>query len=156
LEHGIASNDNRLNDITVKGDEVFVTDGIQTRSQTQNQSPQWTNIPLLVKIYKLLVNELSNQIEANMALEEEEEEVRERSYSCIYQCCCLQYFRGRPNVLAKILCLTYAQMNLMLCGAYEIIVIFSFEVSFKGMNFLTLLFVFQYIHAIRDPKCKVM
>jgi hypothetical protein len=111
LEHGIASNDNRLNDITVKGDEVFVTDGIRTRSQTQNQSPQWTNIPLLVKIYKLLVNELSNQIEANMALEEEEEEVCERSYSYIYQCY-LQYFRGRPNVLGKILFLTYAVMNL--------------------------------------------
>ncbi|XP_069694516.1 importin-9 [Periplaneta americana] len=73
LEHGIASNDNRLNDITVKGDEVFVSEGIRTRSQTQNQSPQWTNIPLLVKIYKLLVNELSNQMEANMARNEEEE-----------------------------------------------------------------------------------
>lgn len=127
---------------------MFVTDGIQTRSQTQNQSPQWTNIPLLVKIYKLLVNELSNQIEANMALEEEEEEVCERSYSCIYQCC-LQYFRGRPNVLAKILCLTYAVMILMLCGAYEVIVIHNFEVSFKGMNFLALLFVCFYVHALR-------
>ena len=28
---------------------------------------QWTNIPVLVKIYKLLINELSNQIESNMS-----------------------------------------------------------------------------------------
>jgi hypothetical protein len=84
LEHGISSNDNRLNNITVKGDEVFVTDVIRTRSQTQKQSPQWTNIPLLVKIYKLLVNELSNQMEADMARdEEEEEEVSETSCGCI-------------------------------------------------------------------------
>jgi hypothetical protein len=81
LEHGIASNDIRLNDITVKGDEVFVTDGIRTRSQAQNQPPQWTHIPLLVKIYKLLVNELSVEIELNMARDEDEEEVSERTYS---------------------------------------------------------------------------
>jgi hypothetical protein len=80
LEHGIASNDIRLNGITVKGDEVFVTDVIRTRSQTQNQPLQWTNIPLLVKIYKLLVNELSNQIEANMARDDDEEEVSARTY----------------------------------------------------------------------------
>jgi hypothetical protein len=84
---------------------MFVTDGIRTRSQAQSQSPQWTYIPLLVKIYKLLVNELSNQIEENMALEDEEEEVRERSYSCIYHFC-LQYFKCRQNVLTKILCST--------------------------------------------------
>jgi hypothetical protein len=86
LEHGISSNDNRLNNITVKGDEVFVTDAIRTRSQTQNQSPQWTNIPLLVKIYKLLVNELSNQMQADMA---RDEEVSGRS------CGSMQYFNGR-------------------------------------------------------------
>jgi hypothetical protein len=28
---------------------------------------QWTTVPLLVKIYKLLINELSNQIEQNTA-----------------------------------------------------------------------------------------
>ena len=28
---------------------------------------QWTSIPVLVKIYKLLINELSNQIECNMS-----------------------------------------------------------------------------------------
>lgn len=80
LEHGIASNDIRLNDITVKGEEMFITDGIRTRSQTQNQPPQWTHIPLLVKIYKLLVNELSIEIELNMARDEDEEEVSVTTY----------------------------------------------------------------------------
>lgn len=80
LEHGIASNDIRLNDITVKGEELFMTDGIRTRSQTQNQPPQWTHIPLLVKIYKLLVNELSIKIELNMARDEDEEEVSVTTY----------------------------------------------------------------------------
>ena len=32
---------------------------------------QWTEVPALVKIYKLLINELSNQIEGTMAKEEE-------------------------------------------------------------------------------------
>lgn len=56
---------------------MFITDGIRTRSQTQNQPPQWTHIPLLVKIYKLLVNELSIEIELNMARDEDEEETDE-------------------------------------------------------------------------------
>ena len=40
---------------------------------------QWTTIPVLVKIYKLLINELSNQIETNMckAGKEEDEEEEE-------------------------------------------------------------------------------
>ena len=36
---------------------------------------QWTRVPVLVKIYKLIVNELSNQMESNIAsgLHDEEE-----------------------------------------------------------------------------------
>ena len=75
LEHGVSSNDNRLSDITLREDEVWMSNVIMTRIQTQNQPPHWTNVPLLVKIYKLLVNELSNQIEANMARDTEEDEV---------------------------------------------------------------------------------
>lgn len=60
---------------------MFIIDGIRTRSQTQNQPPQWTHIPLLVKIYKLLVNELSLEIELNMARDEDEEEVSVRTCS---------------------------------------------------------------------------
>ena len=41
---------------------------------------QWTTIPVLVKIYKLLINELSNQIETNMCKvgkDDEDEDVEE-------------------------------------------------------------------------------
>uniref|UniRef100_K1PWM7 Importin-9 n=1 Tax=Magallana gigas TaxID=29159 RepID=K1PWM7_MAGGI len=38
---------------------------------------QWTTIPVLVKIYKLLINELSNQIEANMCKAGKEDEDEE-------------------------------------------------------------------------------
>ena len=33
---------------------------------------QWTTVPVLVKIYKLLINELSNQIEEKMAKQKDE------------------------------------------------------------------------------------
>lgn len=39
---------------------------------------QWTTVPVVVKIYKLLINELSNQIESNQSQqtgEDGEEEV---------------------------------------------------------------------------------
>lgn len=80
LEHGLAHNDERLSNITVKGDQLYVSageSGPKTRSQTRNQPDHWTNIPLLVKIYKLLVNELSNAMESNAAkdiLEETDDE----------------------------------------------------------------------------------
>ena len=38
---------------------------------------QWTEIPALVKMYKLLINELSNQMEASLAKQEDEEEDEE-------------------------------------------------------------------------------
>ena len=37
---------------------------MRTRTRSQLQSPEWTNIPVLVKIFKLLINELANDIEA--------------------------------------------------------------------------------------------
>nr|XP_029527373.1 importin-9-like isoform X3 [Oncorhynchus nerka] len=47
LQHGLNTNDKRLQDIVVKDPE------------------KWTNIPLLVKVFKLIVNELSSVVEAN-------------------------------------------------------------------------------------------
>uniref|UniRef100_K1PYV4 Importin-9 n=1 Tax=Magallana gigas TaxID=29159 RepID=K1PYV4_MAGGI len=41
---------------------------------------QWTTILVLVKIYKLLINELSNQIEANMCKAGKEDEDEEEDY----------------------------------------------------------------------------
>ncbi|XP_008544130.1 importin-9 [Microplitis demolitor] len=68
LEHGVTRPDDfRLNEITVRGDQVFAAndDVIRTRSKAQSQPYQWTTIPVLVKIFKLIINELSNNIEAD-------------------------------------------------------------------------------------------
>uniref|UniRef100_A0A8C1PGP9 Importin 9 n=1 Tax=Cyprinus carpio TaxID=7962 RepID=A0A8C1PGP9_CYPCA len=66
LQHGLNTNDKRLQDIVVKGDEIFNPDeGICTRSKSAKNPQRWTNIPLLVKIFKLIVNELSSVVEAN-------------------------------------------------------------------------------------------
>ncbi|KAK7789846.1 hypothetical protein R5R35_003757 [Gryllus longicercus] len=84
LEHGLAHNDERLSSISVKGDQLYVTEGeagTKTRSQSQNQMDHWTTIPLLVKIYKLLVNELSNAMEASAAKTSEDLEETDEEWS---------------------------------------------------------------------------
>ncbi|OXB72277.1 UNVERIFIED_CONTAM: hypothetical protein H355_003810 [Colinus virginianus] len=73
LQYGINTDDKRLQDIRVKGEEIFNMDeGIRTRSKSAKSEllfccypERWTNIPLLVKILKLIINELSNAMEAN-------------------------------------------------------------------------------------------
>uniref|UniRef100_A0A1A7YD99 Importin 9 n=1 Tax=Iconisemion striatum TaxID=60296 RepID=A0A1A7YD99_9TELE len=66
LQHGINADDKRLQDIMVKGEEIYnPDDGIRTRSKSAKNPERWTNIPLLVKIYKLIINELSTVMEAN-------------------------------------------------------------------------------------------
>ncbi|KAK2915275.1 hypothetical protein Q8A73_005869 [Channa argus] len=66
LQHGLNTDDKRLQDIAVKGEEIFnPEDGIRTRSKSAKNPDQWTNIPLLVKIFKLIINELSTVVEAN-------------------------------------------------------------------------------------------
>uniref|UniRef100_A0A3P9NUQ5 Importin 9 n=1 Tax=Poecilia reticulata TaxID=8081 RepID=A0A3P9NUQ5_POERE len=40
-------------------------DGIRTRSKSAKNPERWTNIPLLVKIFKLIINELSTVVESN-------------------------------------------------------------------------------------------
>ncbi|XP_037680979.1 importin-9 isoform X3 [Choloepus didactylus] len=68
LQHGINADDKRLQDIRVKGEEIYSMDeGIRTRSKSAKNPERWTNIPLLVKILKLIINELSNVMEANAA-----------------------------------------------------------------------------------------
>ncbi|XP_052329209.1 importin-9-like isoform X1 [Oncorhynchus keta] len=66
LQHGLNTNDKRLQDIVVKGEELLGPDeGIRTRSKSSRKPEKWTNIPLLVKVFKLIVNELSSVVEAN-------------------------------------------------------------------------------------------
>ncbi|XP_037016895.2 importin-9 isoform X4 [Artibeus jamaicensis] len=68
LQHGINADDRRLQDIRVQGEEVHGADeGVRTRSKAAKNPERWTNIPLLVKILKLVINELSNAMEANAA-----------------------------------------------------------------------------------------
>ncbi|XP_027134595.1 importin-9 [Larimichthys crocea] len=66
LQHGLNTDDKRLQDIVVKGEEIYSPDdGIRTRSKSAKNPERWTNIPLLVKIFKLIINELSTVVEAN-------------------------------------------------------------------------------------------
>ncbi|XP_072336821.1 importin-9 isoform X2 [Scyliorhinus torazame] len=68
LQHGINTDDKRLRDIMVKGEEIFNADeGIRTRSKAAKNPERWTNIPLLVKLFKLLIGELSSAMEANLS-----------------------------------------------------------------------------------------
>ena len=60
LQHGVSSNDNRLNEIMVQGDQIHSETRV-TRSSRRNE--QWTQVPLLAKLFKLLVNEINNIIE---------------------------------------------------------------------------------------------
>ncbi|XP_045131067.1 importin-9-like [Portunus trituberculatus] len=74
LEHGVTANDTRLQGIIVQGDQVFSPEArMRTRSQRVAHAEQWTQVPVLIKIFKLLINELANAIDANMAKDEEEE-----------------------------------------------------------------------------------
>ncbi|KAL3853056.1 hypothetical protein ACJMK2_016638 [Sinanodonta woodiana] len=82
LLYAVSHNDTRLQEITVKGDQIIPqTNGIKTRSKSAQSPDQWTTLPVVVKIYKLLINELSNQMESNLSthvsagddLEDEEE-----------------------------------------------------------------------------------
>ncbi|XP_064632245.1 importin-9-like [Lineus longissimus] len=68
LAHAIKTDDTRFHHIEVNGDPIHdQSEVIRTRSKAANAPEQWTKIPVLVKIYKLLINELSNQLETNMS-----------------------------------------------------------------------------------------
>ncbi|XP_049847541.1 importin-9 isoform X3 [Schistocerca gregaria] len=80
LEYGVSHNDDRLNSIIVKGDQIYVQNdsgGVKTRSQAQNNFNEWTSVPLLVKIFKILLNEVSNVMESKAARTEIDEETDE-------------------------------------------------------------------------------
>lgn len=66
LQHGLNTDDKRLQDIVVKGEEIYApNEGIRTRSKSAKNPERWTNIPLLVKIFKLIINELATVVETN-------------------------------------------------------------------------------------------
>ena len=56
LQHGVATNDARLQEISVKGDEIIVeaeSGRRMTRSARRQQPTQWTQVPVLAKIFKV-------------------------------------------------------------------------------------------------------
>lgn len=62
FEYGVTTKDQRLMQVMIK-DLVEVPGAVgktRTRSQTSNLSQQWVSIPVMVKIFKLLINELGN------------------------------------------------------------------------------------------------
>jgi hypothetical protein len=83
LEHAVSTGDQRFQNIFVKGDRVInPIKGIKTRSKSKNEEELYTQVPLLVKIYKLLINELHSQIEEhkNEEFDELDDEDDEEEY----------------------------------------------------------------------------
>merc|ERR1712240_93998 len=72
LQHGVNSNDTRLTEIAVGGDPLLHSNGLTTRSS--NNIMEWTRVPLLAKLFKLLINELQHLIEQVDNPEDDSEE----------------------------------------------------------------------------------
>ncbi|XP_070158231.1 importin-9 isoform X2 [Polyergus mexicanus] len=74
LEYGVTHGDSRLDEITVKGDMIIsgIEDGVRTRSKAESQPYEWTSMPVLVKIFKVIINELANDIEILNATQDTE------------------------------------------------------------------------------------
>ncbi|XP_058829276.1 importin-9 isoform X2 [Topomyia yanbarensis] len=71
FEYGVTTKDERLNSVMIKEPVVNIQQGRRTRSATSKTNQEWVDVPILLKIFKLLVNELSNLKEAKEALAEE-------------------------------------------------------------------------------------
>lgn len=69
FEYGVSTQDQRLVSVIIKDlIDVSVTNKIRTRSQTINTQQQVVTVPIMVKIFKLLINELTNLREVKNAL----------------------------------------------------------------------------------------
>ena len=72
----MTNNDVRFQTLIVPGDQIIYhqsgqTISHRTRSRTSKQPEQWTRVPLVVKLFKILVLELQNQINTRKELEED-------------------------------------------------------------------------------------
>ena len=79
LQHGVNSNDTRLTEIMVAGDPV-IGNGRTTRSSSNIM--EWTRVPLLAKLFKLLINELQHLAEQVDHIEEDDSE-EEEGHDCV-------------------------------------------------------------------------
>lgn len=71
----MTNNDTRFQTLIVPGDQIIYQSNQsishRTRSKTSKQPEQWTRVPLVVKLFKILVLELQNQINTRKELEED-------------------------------------------------------------------------------------
>jgi len=75
LQYGVNNNDDRLNEITVKGDEVFNdAAGPRTRSTRASRPVQYSQVPLLAKLTKVLLMEVANLMELGEDDDDDEDE----------------------------------------------------------------------------------
>ncbi|XP_014203577.1 importin-9 isoform X2 [Copidosoma floridanum] len=82
LEYGVTHDDSRLNNVTVEGDLIYSeheSNTVRTRGKTKCKPMQWTKVPVLVKIFKLIVYELENFLEAAFAEDNTESDDEECS-----------------------------------------------------------------------------
>lgn len=80
FEYGVTTQDSRLTSVNVRDQIEADSSAVQqmsTRSQTAaaNNSTQWTTVPVLVKIFKLLINELASLKESESDDDSESESV---------------------------------------------------------------------------------
>eukprot|EP00094_Tigriopus_californicus_P002531 TCALIF_02446-PA protein Name:"Similar to Ipo9 Importin-9 (Mus musculus)" AED:0.08 eAED:0.08 QI:0/0.33/0.2/0.9/1/1/10/0/889 len=80
LQHGVNNNDTRLQGILVKGDQVVSDSKARTRSQKKTLPDEWTTIPVLAKILKLIVNEMTNHLDVLASQRDEEEDTDEEDW----------------------------------------------------------------------------
>jgi hypothetical protein len=72
----MTNNDVRFQTLIVPGDQIIYHQAghsvsHRTRSKTSKHPEQWTRVPLVVKLFKILVLELQNQINTRKELEED-------------------------------------------------------------------------------------
>jgi len=72
----MTNNDIRFQTLIVPGDQIIYHQSGQsishrTRSKSSKQPEQWTRVPLVVKLFKILALELQNQINTRKELEED-------------------------------------------------------------------------------------
>lgn len=74
FEYGVTTKDERLNSVMIKEPVINAQQGRRTRSAAAKAQQEWVDVPILLKIFKLLVNELSNLKEAKEALEQNDKD----------------------------------------------------------------------------------
>jgi len=78
LQHAISSGDKRFQEIMVAGDEIITNkDGIYTRSKSKTGTKEYTMIPVGIKIFKLIINQLASELENNELFDEDDDEDNE-------------------------------------------------------------------------------